>query len=97
MTTTDKREFHVEFERCLDGVFITKSTDIPGLVLETESFQELMESLCILGPELLESNLHISAEELESVLIHVSIIQEESVSKGPRILLDSKQECLIAA
>lgn len=97
MTTTGEREFHVEFERCLDGIYITKSTDIPGLVLETESFQDLMESLCTLGPELLESNLNLSAVDLENVLIHVSINQEESVSKGPRILLDSLQECLIAA
>ena len=97
MTRSDKREFHVEFERCADGVYITKSTDIPVLVLETEFFQELMDSLCILGPELLESKLHISPVELDCVLFYVSIIQEASGGKGPRILLDSKRECLIAA
>lgn len=98
LTVTDRREFNVEFECTLDGVYITKYSDIPGLVLETESYDELLESLVAIAPELLENNLQISSEELDNVVLHVYLSHEKGTTrKGPRILVEKTNEYLVAA
>jgi hypothetical protein len=35
----------------------TSSSDVPGLVIETETFEEFVRLIEVLGPELLEANL----------------------------------------
>ncbi|MCY3542121.1 MAG: DUF1902 domain-containing protein [Gammaproteobacteria bacterium] len=98
MTNSENREFKVEFERCTDGIYITKFSDIPGLVLETECFDELVETLLAIAPELLESNLKISPEEFDNVILHVYLTYENAgTRKGPRILVEKTDEHLVAA
>jgi len=60
----------------------TETGDIPGLVLGSESFDELIEKVCLAAPEMLELNLDyhgpvniiFDAERIEAGLV----LQEES-------------------
>jgi len=60
----------------------TETDDIPGLVLGSESFDELIEKVCLAAPEMLELNLDyhgpvniiFDAERIEAGLA----LQEES-------------------
>ena len=41
------------------GVWVATSDDIPGLVTEASSLDELMERVLAVAPELLEDNAHL--------------------------------------
>lgn len=59
-----------------EGVWVATSDDVPGLVFEAASFDEVVSEVRVLAPELLELNgiskgkildLHFLADRLESV------------------------------
>ena len=81
----ERREFHIDMECTADGVYITKSTDIPGLVLETTSLEELEQAASSVVPELLASNLGISQDEFENIDIQLFLSQEEPATRIVRI------------
>lgn len=47
------------------GVFVATSKDIPGLVLEAETFVGIIDAIMEYGPELVRSNLDIPIEDGE--------------------------------
>lgn len=61
--------YRIDVEWCEDDeVFIASSDDIDGLIVEAESFQEMVESLQGLVPALLEANGQIKSRELNKSL-----------------------------
>lgn len=51
------------------SVWVTTSEDVPGLVAEASSIEELSEKLKILVPELLELNRHLLDRETPQILL----------------------------
>ncbi len=45
------------------GVWVAASEDVPGLIMEAASMDELMERLQIIIPELMELNCQISGQD----------------------------------
>ena len=93
MVVISKREFRVEVEHSSDGVYIIKHSDVPGLVLESESLDEIIDALTDFMPELLESNLNILPDDLREVTVKVFHSRRNRKSKsGPRILVEQTLE-----
>lgn len=83
-------EFKVEIGLS-DGFYITENTNIPGLVLESNSLDDLKEALFDVVPELLESNLGISRSELCQVIVSVYFpFLNQVASNKPRFLLEQE-------
>ncbi len=51
------------------SVWVVTSEDVPGLVAEASSIEELSEKLRILVPELLELNKHLPDRETLQILL----------------------------
>lgn len=66
------------------SVWVATSEDVPGLVAEASSIEELSEKLKILVPELLELNEHLLDRETPPVI------------ETPQILLTAQRELQIA-
>lgn len=85
---------HIEFS---EGVYFTHLSDIPGLILESESLIELKEALYDAASELLQSNLGISTEEMGQVTVQVFLPCERNfVTNKPRFLLEQSQASVVA-
>lgn len=57
MIKPSERIYKVTVEFDADAnVFVAHSDDIPGLATEASSFQELVERVCAVAPELIELN-----------------------------------------
>lgn len=66
------------------SVWVAASDDVPGLVAEASSVEELSEKLKILIPELLELNKHLLNRKTPPVI------------EMPQILLNAQRELQIA-
>ena len=58
------------------GVWVAESQDVPGLVTEAASLDELAARLVIIIPELLELNSHIHSPQAPGFAIHAKKNQE---------------------
>ena len=65
-------EFKVTLFVYEDGTFAAQGDDLRGLVLETESFDEMRKELLRLTPRLLRANHGLSDDEIKDVRINVS-------------------------
>lgn len=93
----ERREFHIYMEYTAGGVYITKRTDISGLVLETTSLVELKQAVYSVVPELLASNLGIPQDELENIVVQVFLSHETTTQpKRPRILIEESPQIVAA-
>ena len=96
MSSTHNKMFSVEI-RFSEGVYITLHSDIPGLILESESLIELKEALYDAVPELLQSNLGISTEEMGQITVQVFLPCERTFATNkPRFLLEQSQASVVA-
>lgn len=66
------------------SVWVATSEDVPGLVAEASSIEELSEKLKILVPELLELNKHLPDRKTPPVV------------ETPQILLTARRELQLA-
>lgn len=91
MSGSHNRVFSVEIEFS-EGVYITNQSDVPGLVLESESLIEFKEALYDAVPELLESNLGISTNEMGQVTVQVFLPRERTIATNKtRFLFEQSQ------
>ncbi|MDN5926587.1 MAG: DUF1902 domain-containing protein [Hyphomicrobiales bacterium] len=57
------------------GVWVATSDDIPGLVTEAGSLDELLKRVLAVAPELLEDNAHLLADDnFDAQLIDMCIV-----------------------
>ena len=77
------------------GVWIAASDDIPGLVLESGSFDALLEQTRFAVPELLSLNSHedlIPMEAVKSGLVSLNPSYPPLMANGNRIVVLGKAE-----
>jgi predicted RNase H-like HicB family nuclease len=58
------------------SVWVAESEDVPGLVTETETVEQLIAKLQLMVPELLEANGAVVAEEKD---ISIRLVAERAV------------------
>lgn len=73
MTENNDRRYHITAEWDPEAeVWVAVSDQVPGLVAEAGSMNELVSELNILVPELLEANGVCEAVDVDKNLIHVT-------------------------
>ncbi len=88
-----RQEFQIYIEQTIDGIYITKQTVIPGLVLECSDLDELKEAIYEVAPHLLTSNLKIPRDQIEDIALRVFLSQEQSGASN-RIESSWSMSCL---
>ena len=81
--------------RCEEsGVFVGRSTDIPGLHIEASTPIGIVEAIAEVAPQLMKSNLKLSLKEIGECQINVQIqptpTKKRRLSSRPHIFLDSE-------
>lgn len=71
-----------------ENVYFVQTSTLPGVHLETESYDEMLEVICDVVPELLVSNLGYSEQELSSVFVEVVNLEEINLPR-PHILREA--------
>ena len=55
-----------------EDMWVATSEDIPGLVTEASTLEELSENLSVIIPELLKENSHLVKRKVSSVVLNTS-------------------------
>ena len=66
------------------SVYVATSDDVPGLVAEAPTLDEIREKVLALVPDLLESNAHLMAgEEARGNLVRLSVESSFRLDRAP--------------
>lgn len=92
----DRRTLHVCLSRCPDsGRLLGMSDDIPGVFLETDTFDEMKEAIREVVPHLISHNLEIDESDLASVELlvlwskdDVPASERENSAHKPRVFIE---------
>lgn len=86
-------------------VFLGSSEDIPGVCLETETFEQMKDAIRTVVPGLISHNLKIEEKDLQDVVLQVfrtaeAELQSTPGTKGqlsrPRLLIEDPSDRAIA-
>lgn len=88
----EETRHRIDVQRDQDAdVYFIQSCTIPGVHLETKSYDEMLEVICEFVPELLVSNLGFIKGTLNTVFVEV-INLEASHQERPHILSEAHRQ-----
>ena len=87
--STEETRYRIEIQKDKkEHIYFVQASTIPGVHLETESYDEMLDVICDVVPELLMSNLGHTEQELSSVYVEVVNLAELRLP-GPHILRET--------
>lgn len=93
--SNDTETYQVLLRRCDEsGVFFVERSDIPGLHLESETIDQMVEAIDDIAPELIRCNLGFNGRvsdiriELIDAQVNSSAFVSENEQQIPKILID---------
>ncbi len=88
----DSRVLTVDIRRCPESsVLLCTSTDIPGLNLETNTYDEMKREIRLIVPELAQHNLNLSADDMANVVILVRSNRSSPTTQAAKVYFEDWQ------
>ena len=83
--------FHISVLKCPEsGAFVGTSPDIPGLTLEADSHEQLLDAVAEVVPQLLVHNLKLSEDRLGDCTVEV-IFEDGLAERRPGAAFDPRR------